>query len=317
MSKSRKRKEVSVPINLSLYCSAEKFHNQRRIPNGYPVLPLPTPPFTVIIAANNEESYIGRCLEALLAQDAAAGPLRIVVAANACRDATVAIVQGMIPKAKARGWELICDNSPEPGKIKALNRADAAARPGPRAYLDADVICDHDLIGQLRTVLDHPIPAYASGTLAVVRATSWVTRAYGDLWTRLPFVQGGAVGAGLFAVNAAGRARWSEFPPIISDDTFVRLNFAPSERHEVPASYHWPMVEGWRNLIHVRRRQDAGVAEVYRLYPDLKANEDKAEVARSALLRLACSAPLGFVVYAIVRIAVRLRPPAQDWSRGR
>ena len=278
------------------------------------------PPFAVIIPANNEARYIGPCLEALLAQDAAAGPLVIVLAANACWDATVTVARGYEARMQERGWRLICDDSPEPGKIKALNRADAlAVAEGAvsRAYLDADVICEPPLIGQLRAMLDRPEAAYATGTLAVARATSWVTRAYADLWTRLPFVQGGTVGAGLFALNGAGRARWGEFPPVISDDTFARLNFTPAERHEVPARYHWPMVEGWRKLVRVRRRQDAGVAEIYRLFPQLRANEDKGDVRRGGLVRLAMSAPLGFIVYGLVRLTVRLRPPAADWSRGR
>jgi glycosyltransferase involved in cell wall biosynthesis len=278
------------------------------------------PPLAVIIPANNEAAYIGPCLEALLAQDAAAGPVVVVVAANACQDATVALARGYLVRMQERGWQLICDDSPLPGKIGALNRGDAlavAAGAETRVYLDADVICEAALIGQLRHVLDRPTPAYATGTLAVARARSPVTRAYADLWTRLPFVQGGAVGAGLFAVNAAGRPRWGAFPDIISDDTFARLHFAPAERHEVPARYHWPMVEGWRNLVRVRRRQDAGVAQVYALYPHLRANEDKAPVERGGLLRLALAAPVGFMVYAAVRLAVRLRPAAADWSRGR
>lgn len=277
-------------------------------------------PLAVIIPANNEAAYIGPCLAALLAQDAAAGPLVVVVAANACTDATVALAQAHAARMAARGWQLICDDNPAPGKIGALNRGDvlaAAAGATSRVYLDADVICDPALIGQLRQVLNRPEAAYATGTLAVVRAESWVTRAYADLWTRLPFVQGGAVGAGLFAMNAAGRARWGAFPDIISDDTFARLHFAPHERHEVTARYHWPMVEGWRNLVRVRRRQDAGVAQVYALYPHLGANEDKAPVGRGGILRLALVAPVGFMVYGAVRLAVRLRPAAADWSRGR
>lgn len=274
----------------------------------------------MIIPASNEAGYIGPCLEALAAQDAAAGPVVVILAANACRDATVAVARRHEAAMLARGWQFLIDDSPEPGKLGALNRADAlasAAGAGMRAYLDADVICEPALLGQVRAVLDRAAPAYATGTLAVARARSWVTRAYADLWTRLPFVQGGAVGAGFFAVNAAGRARWGAFPAIISDDTFVRLNFAPDERHEVAARYHWPMVEGWANLVRVRRRQDAGVAEVYRLYPDLRANEAKADVGQGGMLRLALAAPLGFVVYSLVRLAVRRRPPAQDWSRGR
>jgi hypothetical protein len=144
-----------------------------------------------------------------------------------------------------------------------------------------------------------------------------VTRRYADLWARLPFVRGGAVGAGLFAVNAAGRARWAAFPDIISDDTFARLNFAPAERREVPARYHWPMVEGWRNLVRVRRRQDAGVAEVYEKFPQLRANEGKVPVTRADMLRLAASAPVSFAVYAGVAVSVRMQASDMSWSRGR
>lgn len=272
---------------------------------------------SVIIAANNEAAWIGRCLGALLAQDAAAGRLQILVSANACTDGTEAAVERLVPQAAARGWDLQCLSSPEPGKARALNRADAAATGAARAYLDADVLCAPELIGQIRAVLARPQPAYATGTLAVAPAQSWITRRYAGLWTRLPFVRGGAVGAGFFAVNGAGRARWGAFPEIISDDTFVRLQFAPSERHEVPARYLWPMVEGWRNLVRVRRRQDAGVAEVRRLYPETAANEVRTRLGAGGLVRLAAAAPLDFAVYAAVALAVRLRPPAGSWSRGR
>lgn len=274
--------------------------------------------FSVIMAANNEEAWIGRSLSALLDQDDSAGPLQIVVSANACTDRTEEIVAALVPRAAARGWELVCLSSDVPGKLAALNRADPVARGQLRAYLDADVICEPALFGQLRAALDRPDAAYAVGTLAVARARTWVTRRYADLWTRLPFVEGGAVGAGLFAVNAAGRARWGAFPDIISDDTFVRVNFGPQERHEVPARYHWPMVEGWRNLVRVRRRQDAGVAEVYRLYPELRDNEGKAPLGKVRLARLAATVPVGLAVYVLVALSVRLgRGRRQDWSRGR
>jgi glycosyltransferase involved in cell wall biosynthesis len=272
---------------------------------------------TIIIPASNEEAYIGRCLDALLMQDVNAGRLQIIVAANACRDRTESIVAGYEPLMADRGWQLICQSSAEPGKTGALNRADAAVLAPNRVYLDADVLCDPALMGQLRKILDRPEPCYATGTLAVAPAKSWLTRAYAAFWTKLPFVRGGAVGAGLFSVNAAGRARWGAFPHIISDDTFVRLQFAPHERIEVPAKYHWPMVEGWKNLVRVRRRQDAGVVEIYKLYPELHRNEAKAALGKLDILRLALAEPVGFCVYAFVSIAVRLRAPVSDWSRGR
>lgn len=272
---------------------------------------------TVIIPAHNEESYIGVCLDALFAQDAAAGAIEIIVAANACRDRTEEIVAARVPEAEARGWTLICDASPEPGKVGALNRAEARARGAMRVFLDADVICEPAVLGQLRAALSRSGPVYATGTLAVARAKTWVTRRYAALWQRLPFVTEGAAGAGLFAVNAAGRARWGAFPQIISDDTFVRLQFTPAERIEVPARYHWPMVEGLRNLIRVRRRQDTGVQELARLCPGLMANECKGRLGARGMLALALGRPVDFALYALVQVVVRARPGGREWSRGR
>ncbi len=272
---------------------------------------------SVIIPAHDEEAWIDRCLSAILAQTGDTGSVEVLVVANACRDRTVEIAESYCPKAAARGWDLRVLNLPQGGKILALNAGDREARGPCRVYLDADISCDPPLLAQLRAALAVSAPRYATGTLAVAPARSWVTRAYASVWRRLPFVRGGAVGAGLFAVNAAGRARWDAFPPVISDDTFVRLCFAPDERIEVPARYHWPMVEGFANLVRVRRRQDAGVAELRRLHPALFNNEAKARLTAGGLLRLAARVPIGFLVYLGVHLAVRMRPPAADWTRGR
>jgi glycosyltransferase involved in cell wall biosynthesis len=280
-------------------------------------MPVPTAPLCVIIAACNEARYIGPCLQALLKQDAAAGLVQIVVAANACTDDTVALATGFRAQTAARGWELTILDLPEPGKVKALNSGEAAAKGDLRAYLDADVICEPALLGQIRAALDRPAPTYATGTLQVARAQTWTTQRYSDVWTRLPFVTGGAVGAGFFALNGPGRARWGSFPAIISDDTFVRLNFTPAERVEVPARYHWPMVEGLDNLIRVRRRQNAGVAELARLYPHLMPNEGKARLGKGGVSRLAVTIPVSFAVYMLVHVMVRVRSSGVEWTRGR
>lgn len=274
-------------------------------------------PLSVIIAARDEEAYLPRCLSSLLAQDRTAPPSEIIVAANGCRDRTVAVAQSYEAQFAARGWALVVIDLAEGGKLGALNAAEHRARGACLVYLDADVRCDPALLGQLQQALDVPQPRYATGTLAVLRARSWVTRAYARIWTRLPFVRGGAVGAGLFAVNRAGRARWGAFPDIISDDTFVRLNFAPDERIEVPARYHWPMVEGFGNLVRVRRRQDTGVAEVNRQFPELSINDDKPSLGARDLAGLMIAAPVGFAVYLAVHLVVRMRRATPDWSRGR
>lgn len=276
------------------------------------------PALSVVIAARNEEAYIDPCLTALLAQqDMPAGTVEVIVAANACTDATVSRARAHAPAFAARGWRLDVLDLAQGGKLGALRAGEAAARGRALAFLDADVLCDPPLFAQLAAALDTPAPRYATGTLSVARAASPITRAYARIWTRLPFVQSGAVGAGLFAMNRAGRARWGDWPAIISDDTFARLHFTPSERIEVPARYHWPMVEGFANLIRVRRRQDAGVVEIARLFPSLLENEAKAPLTKSALLRLALTDPVGFAIYLAVHVGVRLRPASTQWTRGR
>lgn len=275
-------------------------------------------PFFVIIPANNEAQYIGRCLDALLAQQTSSS-LTIIVAGNACVDDTVTRVRARIPDFEARGWALHCLDLEQGGKTHALNQAEAVLPTAgvSRAYLDADVICDTGLIEEVRQALDTDQPRYATGTLQVAPARTWVTRAYGAVWKRLPFVQDGAVGAGFFAVNGAGRARWTDFPDIISDDTFVRLHFTPAERVETPAGYHWPMVEGLRALIRVRRRQNAGVAQLAQRWPELMRNAGKSRLGAGGFLRLMRDVPLGLAVYLVVHVAVRVGKPVTEWSRGR
>ncbi|MDO5704825.1 MAG: glycosyltransferase, partial [Paracoccus sp. (in: a-proteobacteria)] len=276
-----------------------------------------SPDLTVIIPASNEQDYIDRCLAALMAQDDAAGRVHVIVAANACRDATEDRVRAWQHKFTARNWVLDLLSIPQPGKVNALNRAEAVAdSDAPRVFLDADVICEPALMGQLRAALATGQPRYATGTLEVAQAQTGVTRRYARIWTELPFVKGGAVGAGLFAVNAAGRARWGAFPEIISDDTFVRLHFAPDERIEVQARYVWPMIEGFGPLVRVRRRQDAGVRQIAETWPGLIANEGKAGVAAGLLMRLGLTRPLSLLTYLAVHFATRMQRGDGGWSRG-
>ncbi len=254
---------------------------------------------SVIIPASNEEGYIADCLMALFASTPVPGGAEAVVVANGCRDATAD---------RARAMAAAADN--------ALNHGDRAAQGALRAYLDADVLVSPDLMTEIVAALGTPVPRYITGTARIPRAKSAVTRAYARLWQRLPFAQSTAPGYGLFAVNAEGRARWGDFPAIISDDTFVRLQFLPDERIQVPAPYDWPMIEGFAALTRVRRRQDAGVAEIDRLYPGLLEREAKEPLGLGGVARLAVSDPIGFATYAAVSVAVRLKR-GSGWTRGR
>ena len=272
---------------------------------------------SVIIPASNEEGYIGPCLAALLASSPVSGGAEAIVVANGCRDRTADVARGMAPQAAAAGWGFRVIDRAEGGKPAALDAGDAAALADLRAYLDADVIVSPPVMAQLAEALAGPEPRYASGTAMIPPAKSWVTRAYARFWQKLPFAAQGVTGAGLFAVNAAGRARWGAFPQIISDDTFARLQFDETERFLVAEPYEWPLVEGFSPLVRVRRRQDQGVAEIARLFPELIAHQGHVRPNRAELLRLAASDPIGFATYSAVALAVRTGRNQQEWARGR
>ncbi len=279
----------------------------------------PTPVLSVLIPASNEEALISHCLRAVLASEwSYNAPFETIVISNGSKDRTAEIALEMRSDFESQGLLLSVLDRKQGGKLGALNAGDKIARSAIRVYLDADVEVSKALIAQLYDTLQTPAACYASGTLKIVDPHTWATRAYARIYEKVPFMTHGVPGAGVFATNAAGRMRWDAFPDIISDDTYVRLNFRPEERVGVPATYTWPLVEGWNNLVRVRRRQNAGVDEIKAKYPELLKNDDKPAFPLQEKLRLAVKDPIGFAVYAGVALAVRLTGSnGSGWSRGR
>ncbi len=277
---------------------------------------------SILIPANNEAARIGECLTAVLASnlpDTFNKPPEIIIIANGCHDETDKVASSYIKHATDNGWQLKVINLTVGNKLTALNTGDAKAEFAMRIYLDADVIVSRDLVSELYTVLHHDHPVYASGTVVMPIPKTWVSRSYRRIYSRVPFFTHGVPGCGLFAVNQAARKRWGKFPDIISDDTFVRLQFSPKERVSVLSTYQWPVVEGFANLIKVRRRQNIGVAQIATLYPALMNNEDKPAFSFINILKLMLHDPIGFCIYATVSLAVRIRgnANANNWERGR
>lgn len=270
---------------------------------------------SIIIPASNEEHRIGACLASLAAQAGLpqGAAIEVIVVANGCRDATAAVARAAGAPLARRGWALRVVDRPEAGKVGALNAGDAAATSDARLYLDADMVVSELLVAQLLEVLDSPMPLYAGARLVVEPPRALVARLYARFWQRLPFLVDGVSGAGLFAVNGAGRSRWTSFPQIIADDAFVRCLFLPSERRRVEATYVTPLNETFSELVRVRRRQDAGLRELARLGWLTKG----ADAPRPGhVLRLAARDPLGFGVYAAVRAATRFGQARSAWDRG-
>jgi glycosyltransferase involved in cell wall biosynthesis len=271
---------------------------------------------SVVIPAHDEAAWLPACLGALLASDPVEGGAEVIVVPNGCRDDTAGVARSHAGAFAAKGWRLEVIERAEGGKPGALTAGDAAARGRVIAYLDADVTVSPPLLAQLARALSGEAPRYGSGT-ARVTTRGLVSTLYARFWRTTPFVSTGVPGFGLFAVNRAGRARWADWPRIISDDTFARLMFAPAERVSVPATYDWPMIEGFAPLVRVRRRQDAGVAEIGALYPGLLENRDTDRGPPP--WRRALRDPAGFAAYCAVRAAVLL-PVARGgggWARGR
>ncbi|MBM1220412.1 glycosyltransferase family 2 protein [Ponticoccus sp. SC2-23] len=268
---------------------------------------------SVIIPAHNEESLIGPCLEALSRSEPIAMPAEVIIVANGCSDNTVAEAYAQRPRIEAAGWAFRVIDLAQGGKPRALTAGDRAANGTIRAYLDADVTVSPGLLPQIVGVLDTATPRYASGAIRIV-GKGPISRAYARLWAKVPYMATTVPGCGFFAMNAAGRARWQDWPDVIADDLFARLNFAPDERVSVAAPYEWPIAQGFARLVRVRRRQDAGVAEIARRYPALLGNEDKTGGGASGL---ALRDPVGFAIYAGVALAVRLRRQGPEWSRSR
>lgn len=277
------------------------------------------PKVSILIPASNEAALIGRCLNAVLASDGIKPPLEIIVISNGSHDETADIARGFSARLSDRGWQLNVLDLAQGGKMNALNRGDTAAQGNIRIYLDADVVVSPQLLAEIILKLDKQAPTYSSGNVVLARADSPVSRAYGRIYQRIPFMVTGVPGCGLFAVNKAGRTRWSDFPDIISDDTFVRLSFASSERVLAQAEYTWPLVEGFANLVRVRRRQDAGVKQLKHLHPGLFANDVTPKGGFGLMARLLLTDPFGFAVYASVALLVRLTPHRDHgkWVRGR
>ena len=256
---------------------------------------------SIVIPAHNEEGVIRPCLESLIAQDSPAAPefgVEVIVVANACSDRTAALARELEPLARARGYGWTVIEDCVGGKARALNRGDAMARGGIRVYLDADVVCSPTLLGELATALEGDAPLYASGAITIPPGASWVSRRYGEFWSRLPFVAADVSGCGLYAVNAAGRRRWGAFPKLHSDDKFVRLLFSRAERRRVAARYSWPVPEGLLTLLRVRRRWCEGNAELRHAYPDLRADSGPGTAWQYA--RLALSRPVSACVFSII-----------------
>lgn len=258
---------------------------------------------SIIVPAHNEGAVIARTLGSVI-EGADQDELDIVVVCNGCRDDTASVAGKFAPTVR------VLETSTA-SKIAALNLGDQAARSFPRIYLDADVTLTIDTIRAIAKRLRDGVLLAAPTPAFELNGCSWPVRAYYALRAQLPSARQGIGGSGVYAVSEQGRARFEAFPDVVADDTYVRLQFTPSERETIrseTSTVYAPRTI--KHLIQVRTRTYYGTKELQRRFPDLFGNSDSAN--HQTLLTLAARPQhwLGLSIYIWVNAVARFRAHA-------
>jgi GT2 family glycosyltransferase len=288
----------------------------------------------VVIPARGESVALSYALKALLC-DSSELDLKVIVVANGGDCAETGAYARAFGLAFAQaGHQLLVIEQEIASKIAALNSGDRATRRGPVVYLDADVVI---LPGTLRAMAGRlhaaEEPLFICPPLRVVRPTGWVARQYANVWSCLPAVQTGAIGAGCYAVNRSGRLRWGDFPQLTADDGFASSLFAPHERHVLSEGGFYFALPSGSTLLSTRRRWRRGMVEL-RTYARQLAATDRTRISMEAKsgigqgIRSCFSKPhvwFSIPTFAVISLVCRfgfwdrrsVKPPGSGWSPQR
>ncbi len=263
----------------------------------------------VIIPAYNEEAVLERLLQAVAEQAdqvrrlGGGERLRVIVAANGCRDDTVRIARSFTRLPDFEVLELA-----EPSKTRAINAAEARCDPGPRIYLDADVVPSAGLLPALVETIRSPEALLVCPTAVYdTSASEAAPRAFYDVFTRLPHVTQ-QMNGGLYGLTEKGRSRFATFPEVTADDTFVKRLFPPSDRRVLPETFVIHSPRDLRSLINIRTRIIRGGRELADLGGDAYGSTGASTAAELVALVRREPRLLGkALLYAGVVTAARIR----------
>jgi glycosyltransferase involved in cell wall biosynthesis len=272
---------------------------------------------SIIVPAHNESSVIARTLGAWISA-LGAGEMDVVVVCNGCTDNTADVARRFLPPEKVIETEVA-------SKTHALNLGDQKVRAFPRVYVDADVVISVDALRALERQLEQGGMFAVAPTPDInLTGCSWLVCKYYDIRSRLPSAHEGIGGSGVYALSEAGRKRFSQFPDVIADDIFVRLQFAAGERQTLPSvmSTVFPP-RTISQLAAVRTRAYAGLSQVVQCFPELSANKGKTN-NRTLLaqfkdpgLWLGLLVYCGINIFARFRARLRRRLKAAVWQRDK
>ena len=222
-------------------------------PPGSGTEPSTSPSYNVIIPAYNEQSVLGRLLEAL----SAPSPTRahIVVACNGCQDKTAEV---------ARSYDVTVLDLPVASKAAALNAADEVVDPALSTfYVDADVVVSREVLDQLAAVLrDGPFLAVTPEAVPLYAGRAYPVRAFYRIWQSLPYATSERL-AGVIGLSSIGRGRFDRFPDAIADDLYLQTRFELGERRIVPGTcFAMEAPYRTRELLRVLTRVHLGNAQL-------------------------------------------------------
>lgn len=278
---------------------------------------LESPMISVIIPAHNEGSVIARTLKAMT-DGAEPRELDVVVVCNGCTDDTAVVARRFVPAVRVIETEIA-------GKPHALNLGDQSAYGFPRIYADADVVITIDAIRTLARRLERgDVLAVAPTPDFDLTGCSWPVRACFDIRSYLPSAQEGIGGSGVYALSAAGRTRFREFPAVTADDGFVRVQFLEKERETLRSanSTVFPP-RNIQHLIATKTRSHYGSFELAMLFPELWKHRGESNLKSLVRLfrypQLWCKLAVYCFVTAIAkrRAQKRLRVGIAGWERDK
>lgn len=257
---------------------------------------------SVIIPAHDEGAVLRATLSGLLDGSDAADELEIIVVCNGCSDDTAEV---------AREFSVQVIELDTASKTTALNAGDRSANWFPRFYVDADIVLGASDITTSARSLGGDVHAVSPKMVPVLDERPWVVRAFYDVWTQLPYCQS-LIGSGVFGLDAEGRGRFDDFPEIIADDLYARLQFTPAERRVVSeAAFRIQAPRTVRALVRVKSRAHLGGLQLRDREPQLFTNED---AEHSVALRTLARSPRAWpaiAAYLAVRILARGRAEIQ------
>ena len=216
---------------------------------------------SVIIPAFNEEKNIFKCLEFLGAKMQL--DYQIIVICNGCNDATAHIVKTCFP-------DVFLYETTTASKASAIRLAENQSPGHPRIYVDADIKISKVSIMNLIETIKHSssgklfIPASKTNT----KGASFTVKAFYRHWRQTRHVTEYGFGAGVYALSAAARMAFEDWPELISDDGFMRTLFTPTEIILVDDSISYVEApKTLRQLIKVKHRSKYGNIQLQKQLP--------------------------------------------------